>query len=610
MLPRTVTAREHEPAESILFRLALANGFRDIETLLVGTPNFPREMRRVRYSRNKYIALVARLSGVAEDLVEAATPNRNSGGMTIYGNHFRKIRAVGKARVCTVCLMEDASNLLGREALRPYRRNWWEIQNIGTCPVHATPLIDCCPKCSKQLQLIDSPAVCACDRSMDLRCIPAQIVPEQDLLHDRWLLGRLGIYGRQENDLLEGLPIDVGSRLCMILGTFVENNYDLTVGRLTHPRRSFAARSAGWRILQDWPHIFDDFLDRLVETNSSAKKVKSTRTARYSGLARLLGAEESPELEVVFEAIRDHVRRNLLVSPTTRILGQNLALGKRIALSAAARTAGCGEKAFLKIAKTLGMHDAIEPEMSTQTVPTDQIDAVKAFVQSSIDTTEVSRLLNCGPKVVHKLIDAGVLRLKLSGNLPKPDLVNRSDVERLVAAVSVPLEEMHELGESQLTVRQAHRDTLFGEAGFLMALAAGGLRAVGRLPGLTGFKSMIFDRTEVVEAIQIVTGKTLSARVLNEKGWKVGTLLQLRRMGYLDADLRADYVDLGQLKEFLAHHVGMGEMLEWEGTPSTWGAIRRILRANDVFPLIPNSSKVSAFWRRSCARQALQSQLI
>ena len=225
-----------------------------------------------------------------------------------------------------------------------------------------------------------------------------------------------------------------------------------------------------------------------------------------------------------------------------------------------------------------------------------------------MEAVEVSKLLSCGPKIIDKLVDTGALRLKLKGNLSKTGLVDRSDVERLTAAIAISLEEMHELGEHHLTVKQAYRLTLFGEAGILTALAFGHLRAIGRLPGVPGFKSLIFDRTELIQAIEVTTGKALCARILNEKGWKAGTLLYLKRMGYLGADLRAHYVDLAELKEFVAHHVSMGEMLEWEGTPPTWRAIRKILRTNGVFPVIPVGPKVSGFWPRSHARQALCSQ--
>lgn len=195
--------------------------------------------------------------------------------------------------------------------------------------------------------------------------------------------------------------------------------------------------------------------------------------------------------------------------------------------------------------------------------------------------------------------------MKLKGNVSVTDLLDRADVKRLIAIVSVPLEEVRVLGEEHLTVRRASRIALFGEAGILMALASGHLQAVGRLPGVAGFKGMIFNRSDLVEAIQLVTGKRLYGRVLNEKGWKTGTLRYLRENGFLDADLHPGYVDVRELNAFLARHVDMGEMLEWEMPALTRREIRSILNAEGVAPVIPLGSHVTAFWPRSRARQAL-----
>jgi hypothetical protein len=310
-------------------------------------------------------------------------------------------------------------------------------------------------------------------------------------------------------------------------------------------------------------------------------------------------------LEPVYDAIRNHATRHQLISPTTRILGQKLNLGKNVALSAAAKIAGCGEKRFLQISDALELPLVEQPVVGTHIVPTANVEIVTDLIASSIEATELARQLGCRATVITRLVDGGMLGLKLPGNVTATDLIDRSDAEKLISVISEEFDEIIDLKDQHITAKQATRLAVFGIVGVLTAIISRNIRGIGRIPGNPGFMGVIFDRRELLEAVCSIFGTALYRDIISCYGWGTSTLLQLKRMGYLDADLRSDYIYVEELKKFMADHVSMNEMIDWQEAPNSWGAIRRILRECGVQPTVPSSHKVSAFWPRKAAREAL-----
>lgn len=604
-LPLTVILRENEPVDSFLFRLAIANGYRSIPTMLRGTPNFTRKLGSGRsHTRDRYIAIASRLGGVAEDELEAATPIRQFTGITLFDHHFRKIASVGKARVCFGCLLEDMTSHTGQEQLQPHRRNWWEIQNIGACPVHAVPLADRCPECHSSFMLIKSTTSCHCNPHLKMHRMRLPTVAPDDLVHDRWLLSRLGILPVQEEIFIDSLPIDVASRLCWIIGIVSERRASAEKN-ISPGRYSFRERSIGWSVMRNWPFSFERFLDKTLDYYSNIKKIRGNKAAGYGGLIKHLQREDCPELKSVFMAIRSHVTRNQLISPATRIFGQTLEFGENIALAVAAKIAGCGEKRFLGISRALGLPLAEQPAVGTHIVPTSNVEKVKDLVSSSIEVAELARRLGCPPKVVIRLVDNGILSLKFANVSTATDLIDRHQADKLISLISEDLDEIRNLEDHHLTARSASKLVIDGTFGLLAAILSKNIRGIGRVPGAIGLYGMIFDRKEVFDKVNSVYGTILYSDVISIYKWRPSTLRQLRRMGYLDSALRSDYIYTAELEKFMNYHVSLNEMLDWQEAPDNPAAIRQILRQHGVHPSVPSSMKVSAFWPRVAAREAL-----
>jgi len=280
-------------------------------------------------------------------------------------------------------------------------------------------------------------------------------------------------------------------------------------------------------------------------------------------------------------------------------------LGENIALSAAAEIAGCGEVRFLKISDALELPSAQQPKVGTYIVPTANVEIVKDFLASSIEAAQLARQVGCDPKIITRLVDGGMLGLKLAGNVSGTNLINRSDAEKLLSVTSEEFDQFKNIDDRYISAKQACRLAISGIEGVLTAIISHNLRGVGRNSEISGFRGLIFDRSDVLEAINSIFGTSLSRDIIDKYEWKHSTLLHLRRLGYLNAALRPDYVYMAELNEFMAAHVSMSEMLDWQEAPDKWRTICDILSRRGVEPTIPTSAKVSGFWPRKAAREAL-----
>lgn len=310
-LPFTVQPRELEPAESIIYRLALANGYSTVRRMLHSTPNFPQILYSYAMTRERSIALAVRLGDLPRASLEAATPHRTRRRTTVLGHNFLKFRRIHDARICPMCIADDMKSFDGPERLRPFRRNWWEIHSIGACVIHAVPLVGSCPKCRKGLSLTGSSVKCDCDPRAELWSAASQVVPDEDMVHDRWLLGRLGVVDKVEHSFLDTLRPDMGSQLCLIIGNIIEHQFSLSTTDQPRPSFSVGARSRGWRALQNWPRSFEQFLDRLYDRHEMTDQNDQQHLGVYGGLNLQLTKQGALELKAVFTAMRDHKRGRL-----------------------------------------------------------------------------------------------------------------------------------------------------------------------------------------------------------------------------------------------------------------------------------------------------------
>lgn len=600
-LPRVVKLQEHESADSALVRLATANGFGKITSMLRATPNFPSKLCNYDLTEDRCIILLERLAGIPKRDLLRQTPVRSLGSITLYGHEFRRFRSIGPARVCFQCVSNDRISRGGIRGNGSFRRNWWELHNIGVCPEHATRLLDHCPKCRFRFRRLLPVGTCSCGFAAEQVGSVDDPIPQHHIIHDRWLLRRLGITDGPTHEFLDTLPPDIGSSLCLIIGEAVSNDYKISRTQALRPLYSADMRSIGWHAMHNWPHSFRYFLDSLVAKNLKGKK--SIRTAMYSGLSNQLIKLGGSDLEPVFDEIRRHIRSTTTTSSKTRVAGQFVGFSETIAIHHAAVLIACGPGRFTEICDRLNVLKFSCSQSGVNVIYKDDLERIRNFWLESIEAVRIAKVLKCNYKTIDRMIGMNFLRVKISGRAAVSPLVEREDFDMIMEAVTKPLPELSEPGEDYITLRRAVRIVWGGEATILKGLMLGMIQSVGRSPGEVGFKGMIFSKRNLLDSLENLTGKISCEEGLRTYRLQAGTILFLKRNGYISSEPRY-YVERSELEGFLANHVSLADMAKWQ-PGCTPHEIKRTLRAAGVEPEIAPQRHVTAFWRKEPALRAL-----
>ena len=328
--------------------------------------------------------------------------------------------------------------------------------------------------------------------------------------------------------------------LCLIIGATVSNEYSISRTHVLRPLYSANMRSIGWDALHDWPLSFRKFLDSIVAKNLKGKK--SIRTAIYSGLANQLMQLGSSDLDVVFEEMRKHIRSKTTTSLKTRVAGRFVGLSETVAIHHAAVVVGCGPGRFVEICDRLNVSTFSCSQSGVDVISTEDLERIRNFWFESIEAVQIAKALKCNYKTIDRMIDMDLLRVKIPGRAAVSPLVEREEFDMIMKAVTKPLPEVSEPDEDHITLRQAVRVIWGGEATILKGLMLGKIQSIGLSPGKAGFKGMMFRRSDLLNSLEDLTGKISCQEGLSTYRWQAGTILFLKRNGYISSESRY-YVD-------------------------------------------------------------------
>lgn len=591
--PRVVGHRNGETAVSILVRLAMANRMRDYRHLLRSTPHL--RIKQVN-NRDRRIEVAARLSGFEAHAIAAATPTRMTGQwMSVAGFVFNRF-GTRPGRTCPDCVAADRDAFVEeRPELRPYRRGWWQVPAITTCPQHRVTLVARCGGCGEPFDERVPIGRCVCGNAG----MQGVRVDDEACIHDRWLLGRLGLAPAVSHPFLDALPHGTATEFCRVLGRSGLGERVKTANSDT-PDRLAEARSAGWRILEEGYHGLERAFDEMIERNHVSGSVCNTS---YGHLHRFLTMNTDPALDGVRGLLAEHAKVNVgLNGSRARLFGRVVIDGEKVSIVQGAKILGVSDSYLASVLST------IDPEFRlVQAGPTlidrSQLLAARDVFTGTMRSSEVQRVLGVDKRFMVAARESGALEYAVPSSAGNFGLIWRHSVQRLLRLFERP----------PVTTKGRFIDgLLLARCGrvsaqeLMLAVVTGRLKPVGRRKDRTGFTSLLFDPAIAGDLAVRLRGVTTRTDAMTRLGWMPGTIMELQRCGLVEANT-AHRVALKDLAAVRERYVTANEMSGWlKEKPGTIYALHDLVRRWCGPPIISGKA-ITAFWPRAQAAARLRS---
>lgn len=357
LLPLTVREASGEPAISLLRRLAVRRGSPTLNCFLAGVPHCPSWIAK-SVTSGCDLDVVARMSGLPLALLEASTLVKKLDGYFVGCVQIERrgwiIPKRSNGRVCPLCLAEDLDARCGPSECRPFRRFWWDLDEVDGCPDHGVQLLAFCPGCGRSLHQINMrPDRCSCG------CMLVSVLPTSRLDgFDRCLVGMLR--GAAPPPWAAGMTIRSIAGLALRVGVLDD------LGPVRGRRTSLAPRDR-MELSARGADILDQGRDALLATldRHAAKTRRTTPGTLYGELYIWLAHREDDDgLTWVRNLVISHASQALRIRSGIKVFGKQivptLGTGKGIpagdAFDGAIRTAHAQPGSdFEKLRRVLGL---------------------------------------------------------------------------------------------------------------------------------------------------------------------------------------------------------------------------------------------------------------
>lgn len=600
--PRRVQQLPSETAYSLLWRLAQANGYSEPRFLLQSIPELTKPLRTIGQRRQIHVELAARLSGTALPIIDYFTPYRDAEFQIIRGHQFWAKKIAANGRICPACLTEDMENVRYAANLRPYRRDWWQLFAIRHCPFHQCELVDECPGCQRPLKQNDAPHGCGCDPHVDLRRIPPRFSTPEDLTHDRWLLGRLGVDEPQPHPFLDDLPLDCGTELCLILGTVADAKEAFSSTTSPRKREHNGTRSIGFEILRNWPSSFEDMLDNTTRKMRPLLKPHTLYTKHYGGLYGLLSKNKSSSFDCVKDVVAGHISRNFFITPRSTAFDKSLYDPNRTSLWNFSQEIDVNIDLIIRILNDSGVYVNSSDARDFYMSQTHKNDVIR-FLDETVDCGRLHIVIGCTRVNIDEMAHLGILRRAFLPHPRRLGRVYKADFNAILEAISA--ENLPDISEvmDALPARQLTKSDICSGPMMISMLLSNDLQAVAKVPDEVGFRALGFRLTDVLEALERSRGIISRRRGSKEYGWQKGTISELRKLGLLSGSPLERSLDVAEFRRVAAEHVTLKEMMTWQGATFQRKALRNALADANVEPVVELGEGTTELWNRSKARE-------
>lgn len=591
-LPKTIGRRDGETAASILVRLSTANGMRDIIHLLRSTPHLRAKQVKNRDSR---IEVAARLSGFCALNIATATPIRiGARQVAVAGETFDRFGTL-PGRTCPRCISADLEMFNAEPILqRAYRRGWWQVPAISTCPIHLVALVGACIACGHKLDECRQVGTCRCGAT-DLA---QRAVDASDCVHDAWLLGRLGLFARVEHPQLDQMPPGVAAEFCRILGSSAKGEPPGS-GRYADPQNFAQARSLGWQIMLGGDTELERTLDGIVSRNRLGGSVCNTA---YGSLHRFLTMNKNAGLDSVRNQILSHARANIgLKTNGARLFGKAVADGELLSLTQSNKILRVSPKLLAKVVNTIAPDFQINKTGPTL-LDREHLFAAGNAVQETMRPIEAGKLLGLNSSLMNRAIRRGLIDCLIKPSTDHYGLVWRHSVARIRSVFThVPIVQSAALLDP---LSFARRSSLT-ELEVLSSVVEGILKPAGRSGTIADFRALRFHPTDAEELCTLLREKVPRHKVANALGWQSLTIATLQRQKLLDFEGRGP-MRLEPLASFRGNYATAKEAAEWLTNPPRDPVALHFMLRNACGSPIISGIGITAFWPRALLATKLQ----
>ncbi len=589
--PRMIRQRDRETGDSILVRLAIANGMRNVGHLLRSTPHL---RAKGVLNREHRIEIAARLSGFDVSQIAKSTPKRTTYRTThVTGETFNMAKSPA-GRLCPTCIEQDlAANEEARLELRPYRRDWWQVPAISTCPFHGTLLVSACTHCGGVYDERLPAGSCKCGYAVG----PGN--PAEDCAHDAWLLGRLGIGPVSTSPLLDTMPPHTAAELSRIVGKAVTQEPFRGASR-EHPAYLAEMRSRGWHLLGGGLPAFERLLDDIVARERGRARYCNTS---YAGIHPFLTRNHCASLDGIRNLLAGHAERNLgLGGSRARLFNRLTFEGDKVSVTRAADAIDTSEPRLLAILAAIEP-DCVDTVASTRLMSRSQFVSVRDALANSIRSSDARALLGFTPRMFGAASEAGLFDYLIPASRTY-SLVRRGSVDAMLRKLARPPVVAPEgLLDAKLFARAAGIST----ADVLLAVASNLVRPAGRRSDRKGFPGLLFRADDASVLRPLLRGQVSKKRAAAELGWLKGTMSALREAKLLDVG-PGQTVAISSLESFRRRFANPAEAHGWMAEPMPYLAFCHMLRRRCGQPVV-SGHLVTPFWDRRLLADRLGSMI-
>ncbi|MCJ2142861.1 TniQ family protein [Methylobacterium sp. E-066] len=506
-------------------------------------------------------------------------------------------------RWCPCCWKNDLCEpSLGRHGhWNIYRRFWWDVAAVETCPLHKVRLATSCPVCGVNVTW-DAGSLTRCGNGHSLLGCNGVSVSTGETLADAYIVGRLGGMDRANIPILDGLIL---AEACDAMERFGVAFAGGATGALSKfpPERHSEIHSVGFEIARDWPTAFNAMLDEMARADHvgigawGAEQVYGYLYLWAKQLPKGLSGDAIREVLFKHCAARGPVHK-------TSIIVRHADLSP-IGLSDLAKRCGRTPQMLTGYIRALGAWPertkkgtpiAIAREIADEicvildrTVRADELPAVLGLAKRQTSTLVAARIF--APAEIHRR--AGV----------KVDVFDREAIAAVLAQLRGAAPTVETAPTGLLPLARASKHTrVDGVRGICGMILEGQLEVRAILKGAPGLAGFLVDPEDIRVARRLIHGGGLTLRQVGlHIGIPTDIVGLIVRSGLMTGTLTSSgeiLVKEDVLEAFRANYATTGEIARTVGS-----GVRSVRKACDdanIKPaLVIKGGKVATLWRRS-----------